>query len=104
MKKTLFIFLIFIGLSLQAEEPPKNKKFQTTIHGQVVDYKNKESLTGVKISYKDTTIYTDFNGEFHFKTIADGTATVRVNYISYNQKDTVLFTGKRNEIHLKQPE
>jgi hypothetical protein len=105
-KKTLFIVLILLTLlgtdSIAAKKGPKisGPSTQSTISGVVLDKDSNEKLAGVTIqlSSSDQKIYSNSKGEFNLEGIEPGTYKVKVNCISYRDKEvTVKITKPENE-------
>ena len=56
---------------------------QDDIEIKVVDKNTKEELIGAKVSFNDTTLYTDFDGKLLIKTDKDKIEEIKVEYPSY---------------------
>jgi hypothetical protein len=72
----------------------------SSLSGLVIDKSSNEKLAGVMIQLADTDlkIYTDSKGEFTLSGIEPGTYKVKVNCISYKDKDvSVKISQSENE-------
>lgn len=105
-KKSLFIVLIlttiFGTIGFASKKGPKTSapSTQSSISGVVLDKDSNEKLAGVTIQLASTDqkIYSNSNGEFNLKGIEPGTYKVKVNCISYKDKEvTVKITKAENE-------
>jgi hypothetical protein len=105
-KKSLFIVLIltsiFGTISFAAKKGPKTNAPSTrsSISGVVLDKDSNEKLAGVTIQLTDSDqkIYSNSKGEFNLEGIEPGTYKVKVNCISYKDKEvTVKITKAENE-------
>jgi len=93
MKRLATTLLIIVFATLTALADGENNKVtpkqnnNTTISGQVIDMNTGESLVGVKIMIKGTTLksYTDFDGNFEVKNLQSGTYDLVVSMISYRK-------------------
>jgi hypothetical protein len=67
------------------EKLPLATTTTTTISGTVIDKITGEVLAGVKIYLNESTqeVYTDFDGNFIFKDVKQGTHSIETNLISY---------------------
>ena len=107
MKRLSFIpaIVLIIALNLQAfasGHSPKSSAPAATfaLTGVVTDKTSGEKLAGVTIRLNDTDqkIYSDSKGEFNLKGIAPGTYKVKVNFISYKEKEmSVKITLVKND-------
>ena len=109
MKKLLFAFILALAvISVNARE--KENKSATdadntasvVVSGSISDMKSGESLVGVEVKLEGTDLktYTDFDGNFTFKSVKPGEYKVVANYISYKTSTETLQAGK-NEKDLK---
>lgn len=74
-----------------------------TVKGKIIDSESKEPLAGVKVSVADdgTAVYTDFDGNFEFKTSVDN-KELKVSYISYEETVLELTQIVDNTIEINQ--
>jgi hypothetical protein len=105
-KKTLIIVFAFLTIfgadSIAAKKGNKNSTPSTrsSISGVVLDKDSNEKLAGVTIQLTDSDqkIYSNSKGEFNLEGIEPGTYKVKVNCISYKDKEvTVKITKAENE-------
>lgn len=110
MKKgIILIFLILVGLVIQAKEKEnktKDTEAKATIalKGNVADEKSGEALVGVEIKLEGTDLktYSDFDGNFSFNDVKPGEYNVIANYISYEKEtETLNVTPNKNELKIK---
>lgn len=89
MKKAIpfLLFLLFTG-NLFAGNPSNEVMF---VSGTVVDKQNHESLGGVAVHVKGTSIvaYTDFDGNFFLPELPRGNYELEFNYITYSSSQVV---------------
>lgn len=85
--------------------------FRTTLSGVVTDKVSSEKLAGVTIQLISTgqKIYTDTKGEFSFEGIEPGTYKVKIQCISYKDREVSVevkpaVKGKKLQILLNQVE
>ena len=73
---------------------------QSVITGQIMDEFTGEALAGVKVTLIGTTkeVYTDFDGNFSFKSVEAGKHIIKTDYISY--KATVHNNVNAHEIKI----
>ncbi len=107
MRLGLLIFLLLFMLKAFSNDPVNKSISETntnSISGSVTDMITGEGLTGVKVLLleNNTTVYTDFNGNFSFQEIASGDYTISIEYISY-KKNVVnkVSPGKHQIIKLR---
>jgi hypothetical protein len=89
MKKIIAFFLICIfQLPVSAANSGTDVMF---ISGNVVDQKTHETLAGVQVHVKATTIsvYTDFDGNFFLPDLPRGSYELEFNYITYKSSQIV---------------
>jgi CarboxypepD_reg-like domain len=84
----LFLSLLLINTSVFAVNPRNDVMF---ISGTVTDQQSNESLAGVKVTVKGSSIvtYTDFNGSFFLPELPVGEYELEFQYISYETSQTV---------------
>ena len=89
---SLVITVTMIGSSYAGKDKNKEPKKidTTTITGKIVDKLTGEALTGVLVKINGTNVasYTDFEGNFSFNNIKQGSYDISVSYISY--EDSIL--------------
>ena len=95
MKRIIFIIVaVVLTVNTFANNENGNEKkteanssavTMSSITGTVVDQITGEALTGVKVTIEGTNevVYTDFDGNFSFKSVKPGEYNINVNYISY---------------------
>ncbi len=89
MKKAfLFLFLFVFQVSIFAGTPSDNVMF---VSGNVVDKQTHETLAGVEVRVKGTSIvaYTDFDGNFFLPDLPRGSYELQFSYITYIANQTV---------------
>jgi hypothetical protein len=97
MKTIVTIIALFTFTLAFANNNKSDKEVKMcSISGNVVDAQ--ESLTGVKVwlDGKETTVYTDFDGNFTINNVVEGEHTIAFSLIAYKNKEVVLNT-KSNE-------
>jgi CarboxypepD_reg-like domain len=97
MKNKALLSIIIALITLFGNEAMASKKVPrssapatlSSLSGLVIDKNSNEKLTGVMIQLTDTDqkIYTDAKGEFTLNGIEPGTYKVKVNCISYKDKE-----------------
>ena len=99
MKTIVTIIALFTFTLAFANNNNNKKELQTlSISGKVVDAK--ESLTGVKVwlDGKETTVYTDFDGNFTINNVVEGEHKIAFSLITYKNKEVVLNTKSNEKI------
>jgi hypothetical protein len=89
MKKVIAIlFLIFSTQAVFAFTPSAEVMF---VSGTVVDKQNHETLGGVAVHVKGTsiTVYTDFDGNFFLPDLPRGNYELEFDYITYSSSQLV---------------
>lgn len=89
MKKSIAILLfLLLNISAFAGNPGGDVMF---VSGTVVDQQTNETLAGVEVRVKGTSIvtYTDFNGNFFLSDLPAGTYELSFRYITYESTKTV---------------
>ena len=110
MKKIIaivFIATLFAGNGIYAaiDEGNGNPPATTTISGKVVDNFTQEELAGVTIQVEGTDIktYTDMEGNFKIDGLKPGNYDLKVNYISYKEKELIdiSITPETSDLKIK---
>jgi hypothetical protein len=110
MKNKTLIFLfalitIFHLEGLAAKKGPKTSgpSTQSTLSGVILDKDSNEKLAGVTIQLASTDqkIYSNSKGEFTLDGIEPGTYKVKVNCISYKEKEVTVKIEKAQNEKLK---
>jgi hypothetical protein len=80
------------------EKKDKKEMKRYSITGNVIDAK--ESLTGVKVLLdgKETTVYTDFDGNFTLEDVVQGEHTVSFSLITYKNKAVVVKANNNTSV------
>jgi len=106
----LTIISILTLVSLSSFKTEKNNKASvnksTHISGSVIDEISGETLVGVEVKLEGTafTTYTDFDGNFKFKNIKEGSYSIKADLISYksvNVKQVKVKSGDNKNINVK---
>lgn len=101
MKKSIFILGLLLILT-NASFAGNNKT--AVIQGKVIDNQG-EPIAGatVYLEESNTTVYTDFDGEFIVKTPAKEVNTITVTMVSYTKKKSIvsLNQSKNEPISIK---
>jgi len=86
MKQILVLLLLLITVNNYAVDNKKKKS--TTLKGTIVNYNDKEPLTGVKIEIKETgkIIYTNMDGAFQIQDFPVGEYSLIIHHPSYSDK------------------
>lgn len=100
--KTIAVILSFLALTTvfannNNEEKPKS----FSITGKVVN--NSESLTGVKVILdgKETTVYTDFDGNFTINDVLEGNHTLSFSLVAHNNKVVNVNPSRNNSLQIE---
>ena len=104
-KSLLFVIALIALFNIEgiaADKDPKTSgpSTQSSLSGVVIDKDSNEKLAGVTIQMTsiDQKIYSDSKGEFNLEGIEPGTYKVKINCISYKDKEvTVKITKSENE-------
>jgi len=104
-KALLFVFVLITLLSSDAAASKKEPKTSgpailSSLSGVVLDKDSNEKLAGVMIQLTSTDqkIYSDAKGEFTLDGIEPGTYKVKINCISYKDKEvSVKIIKSQNE-------
>jgi hypothetical protein len=92
MKRILVLSIALIfALSLSAKNDDKTKPAASAtveVNGKIIDSKTGEALTGVKVFIEELSqeAYTDFDGNFSLIAPNKEDVTIKVSYISYEEK------------------
>ncbi|PLX17230.1 MAG: hypothetical protein C0599_13985 [Salinivirgaceae bacterium] len=91
MKQILiFSIALIFALNVSAKNDDKNNAPAATVQvsGKIIDSKTGEALTGVKVFIEDLNqeAYTDFDGNFSLLAPNSNDVTIKVSYISYEEK------------------
>lgn len=100
--KILFFVLAFVGLlGMSVSASKKSPKTSapsslSSFSGVVIDQRTKEKLAGVTIQMSETDlkIYSDTKGEFILAGVEPGTYKVKINCISYKDKEVTVKVSK----------
>lgn len=112
MKKTLstIIVVIFLfGTQLFAAndsgKAPKTPAGMAIISGTVTDASTGEGLAGalVEIEGTDLRVFTDLEGKYNIKDVEAGTYSLKVKYISYEEKNlpSLQVNSKDNSVDIQ---
>jgi hypothetical protein len=117
MKHIFLSLLIFFALQVYSESPVNgsgepnaksemNANASLVFSGSVIDSETGEKLAGARIVIEETGIstFTDMNGGFSIKQLTPGTYTMKVSYISYEEKQMasqIISDGQQMSISLK---
>ena len=96
--KTIVTIIALFTFTLAFANNDKKEVKTHSISGKVVDAK--ESLTGVKVwlDGKETTVYTDFDGNFTINKVVEGEHKIAFSLITYKNKEVVLNTKSNEKI------
>ncbi len=110
MKRRAFLLLIALATFVGANAMDSKKGNKTagtaatsTVSGIVIDKSSSEKLAGVMIQLADTDqkIYSNAKGEFIMEGIEPGTYKVKINCISYKDKEVTITVAKSKTEKLK---
>lgn len=113
MKKTIVFLMFFIpALLVKAEPEPVSepapapavvtvKPVQKTLSGVVYDMDSAETLAGVSITANGQKVYTDLDGRFCLDNLCDGTCTLTVSLISYQEQTLEIDLEKTATLDIK---
>jgi len=107
--KALFFILALIVFTnsavLASTKGPKSSsaEMKSSFSGIVVDKTSNETLTGVTIHLLSVNqkVYSDSRGEFSLNGLEPGTYKVRINCISYKDKEVTVKVEKSQNEQLK---
>ncbi len=93
MKKSVLIFQILLALTLLIS----SGFGQGTLTGVISDSLTNEALIAAEVYFLGTAIgtVTDINGKYRIDGISAGTYNLRVSYIGYHQKNTMVTVKAR---------
>ena len=105
----LLAAMMIIGASSFAKNTVKSqnksaaKNTMASVSGTITDELTGESLAGVKVVLEgtDKVTYTDFDGMFSFEGVAQGTYTVKVDYISYQDVAQIIDTERTKDLDVQ---
>ena len=107
-KALIFLFALITLLNLEgiaAKKGPKTSgpSTQSSLSGVILDKDTNEKLAGVAIQLvsTDQKIYSNTKGEFILDGIEPGTYKVKVNCISYKDKEVTVTIAKSQNEKLK---
>ena len=86
------IVILTGNTALAGNRDPRTPAMRSTLSGVVVDKSSSEKLAGATIQLVSTgqKIYTDTKGEFSFEGIEPGTYTVKIQSISYKDREVTV--------------
>ncbi len=105
--KSASILLAFIAIITLNSFTKSDKTSATTnIYGSVKDEMSTETLVGVEVTLLGTELktYTDFDGNFTFNNITEGSYVLRAKLVSYKEiksKKINVKTGDKKVINVK---
>ena len=102
--KTIVTIIALISFSISFANNGNTEKKELkmySISGKVIDAN--ESLTGVQILLdgKETTVYTDFDGNFTLDNVVEGEHTVSFSLITYENKEVKLKTNSNESVTIE---
>jgi uncharacterized membrane protein len=107
-KALIFVssFILLFGVSsIAAKKEPKlsGPATQSSLSGVILDKDSNEKLAGVTIQLTETDqkIYSNAKGEFTLEGIEPGTYKVKINCISYKDKEVTVKVAKTQNEKLK---
>lgn len=111
MKLTILVVAILGVVSLSSFKGEKAsrkaaEKASVSIHGSIQDEITGELLAGVAVALEGTDLktYTDFDGNFTFENLKEGSYKLKANLVSYKDVEVEKFNvkvAKKNKINLK---
>ena len=103
MKLTMMVIAVLAVFSLSSFKGEKTEdkasaKATVSITGTITDNASGETLVGVLVALEgtDQKTYTDFDGNFTFDNIKEGTYTLSADIVSYNKIENQKITVKSN--------
>ncbi|WP_289053229.1 carboxypeptidase-like regulatory domain-containing protein [Carboxylicivirga marina] len=106
MKTSIIILVAFLYVGVSTIKAEKEKvstetttTLTTSISGTITDAATGESLVGVKVVLNElnTTVYTDFDGNFEFTGVTNGSYTVSTDYVSYKTDESLSIDTKKSK-------
>ncbi len=114
MKRLIIVLAFVLGANLMFANNDNENNTKTNnqatpastmLTGKIIDQATGEALTGVKVEIEGTNqvVYTDFDGNFSFNSIATGEYNINVDYISYkaNSLQKVNLKSDANSIQIE---
>ncbi len=112
MKKTIVFLMFFLpALLAKAEPEPVSEPApaatvvelpaQKTLSGVVYDMDSAETLAGVSITANGQKVYTDLDGRFCLDNLCEGTCTLTVSLISYQEQTLEIDLDKTGTLDIK---
>jgi len=100
MRTIVLVISLFCVTAIFANNNNEKQPKKISIKGQVLD--NTESLTGVKVilDNKETTVYTDFEGNFTIDNVLAGEHTLSFSLITYDSKKITFNPSKNNNLNI----
>ena len=98
-----FFFLSGMLLMASAKKPKPGPTGLSSISGVIFDNDTHEKLAGVTVCFADSSqkIFTDAQGGFTLEGIAPGTYKIKINCISYKDKEITVKVSPSLEENLK---
>ena len=89
---------LFVSTTSANNNEEKAPKKTYTVTGKVMDVN--ESLTGVKVILdgKETSVYTDLDGNFTLNNVVEGEHMVSLSFVTYNNKEIIFNPEKSNDL------
>lgn len=96
MRTFILVIALLSFININANNNSDKELKSYSISGKVVD--NKESLTGVKVMLdnKEIIVYTDFEGNFTIENVLEGSHTISLSLITYDNKE-IIFNPKNDK-------
>lgn len=100
MKNTLFALFLVLTVSVFANNNEAKKVKTTSFSGKVSD--QVENLTGVKVMIDgvESTVYTDFDGNFTINDVPVGVHTVSFSLVAYESKSLEIDLTKNTSLEV----
>jgi hypothetical protein len=107
-KQTVILLILAVMITVSASAGNKGNKSEAptakaAISGIITDKSSNETLTGVLVELDNSGLkaYTNAKGEFTFDGLTPGTYKVKVNCISYHQKEITIKVAKPETENVK---